>query len=355
MRICLDCGAALTGTHADRERCSPCSTARTIERRVETQRLADRVGLCVCGAPREVHHRYCPDCAAQAAWLHGKVPEKSFCIVCGTELSGHGRVTFCATHAAYARQAKWTRANAAKRTRIDALRGGPRVCPFPGCGVALSLHQKKWCSAHAKDWVRRRLQGRVCQAEGCGVRVGPRGKWCPVHRRARAVAATKRNRNRPGKEERLARYNAVRRAHGAIVRSRQVPKWPLKNEVVCLPNGCWVLATGLSSLGRVPTKSLRAVRRFFGGAIVPHYEFDHVCPGGPDRRCVNPNHLDYISHAEHVRRSALIRFAKGWFTPEEVALIEARRGNSARAVELERLDRIGAWQQEERDAIEEAE
>lgn len=92
---------------------------------------------------------------------------------------------------------------------------------------------------------------------------------------------------------------------------------------------CWIWLGGIDpyGYGRITIdgkrrKAHRASYVEFVGVIPDGLELDHVCHnrdlscvnGGEcmHRRCVNPNHLEPVTHTENVRRSAAARVAAIW-------------------------------------------
>jgi HNH endonuclease len=72
------------------------------------------------------------------------------------------------------------------------------------------------------------------------------------------------------------------------------------------PNGChiWTAATNPKGYGifKVDGRSVlahRFAKRHRGGTVPAGLELDHLCRV---RRCVNPAHLEMVTHAENVRR-----------------------------------------------------
>jgi hypothetical protein len=305
----MDCGADLTDTHLNRRRCDPCAK----ERREQSRLLW------------------------QEARAHGAAPKRV--------ISSETRARMSA-----ARQGK----RGGKRT--PETRAKIAAAWTPERRAALVAQNKNLVlSDDARRTRDERLRRLALAKKGQPNLALLSRPLSPEHRAKTLEQLSKNWEVRRGSHQSSETRTKISNANRGRVHRRSInaanPKWPLETEVTPLTSGCWVVEN--NARGRAPTQSHRSLRRFFEYPLLPGYEFDHVCPGGPNPLCVNPNHIDYISHAEHVRRSALIKVAKGWFTPEEVALIEARRAESTRALELERLDRSGAWQQEERDAIEE--
>ena len=89
-----------------------------------------------------------------------------------------------------------------------------------------------------------------------------------------------------------------------------VPSWPerLWMGFVRSDSGCWEWAGAISrqgygSLGRGGKKvyAHRAMYELLVGPIPDGLELDHLCR---NRKCVNPSHLDPVTHAENTRRAA---------------------------------------------------
>jgi hypothetical protein len=73
--------------------------------------------------------------------------------------------------------------------------------------------------------------------------------------------------------------------------------------------GCWLWIASLDKDGYGWSfrdgKRRRAHRDYYErahGPIPPGMVLDHRCPLGPERRCVNPDHLAVCTNAENVRR-----------------------------------------------------
>jgi hypothetical protein len=74
------------------------------------------------------------------------------------------------------------------------------------------------------------------------------------------------------------------------------------------PEGCWVWNLSLTKLGYARINYLgkarfahRVAYQTFKGSIPEGMELDHKCR---TRACVNPEHLEPITHTENVRRGA---------------------------------------------------
>jgi len=77
-------------------------------------------------------------------------------------------------------------------------------------------------------------------------------------------------------------------------------------------NGCWLWTAaknrdgyGFISVGGVWTAAHRVSYELFVGAIPESMEIDHLCRR---RDCVQPEHLEAVSHAENVQRSEVGRY-----------------------------------------------
>ncbi|HEY8766071.1 MAG TPA: HNH endonuclease signature motif containing protein [Dehalococcoidia bacterium] len=81
--------------------------------------------------------------------------------------------------------------------------------------------------------------------------------------------------------------------------------------------GCWPWTGVIHPLGyghvnipgtRNPQMAHRASYEFFVGPIPDGLELDHLCR---NRGCVNPSHLEPVTHLENVRRGAAARALAG--------------------------------------------
>lgn len=89
-----------------------------------------------------------------------------------------------------------------------------------------------------------------------------------------------------------------------------------KVELPADPDGCWewqaaVAGAGYGVIGRTDEGSRyvhRIVYEFSVGPIPDGLEIDHLCR---NRRCVNPDHLEPVTHTENRRRARWSRCARG--------------------------------------------
>lgn len=101
--------------------------------------------------------------------------------------------------------------------------------------------------------------------------------------------------------------------HGALDYPIADPKERFLAKVeISSTSGCWIwtgsldnhgygrLALGLKSEGQRPVAAHRLAHEWWVAPIPDGYEVDHLCRV---RHCVNPEHLEAVTHAENVRRA----------------------------------------------------
>lgn len=83
----------------------------------------------------------------------------------------------------------------------------------------------------------------------------------------------------------------------------------MRARITPLSNGCWLWNRRIepNGYGRVYFKGRmywahRLVFELLRGSVPEGYELDHLCRV---RRCVNPHHLEPVSHTENMRRSPI--------------------------------------------------
>ena len=132
-----------------------------------------------------------------------------------------------------------------------------------------------------------RVRGRLCSIEDCGGRHHSRG-LCEMH------------------YVRLLKHGDPHHdTYGQMILSRV--------DQSAGPGGCW-LWTGCTNRGGYgltkfrgrTTGAHRAVYRLLVGPIPEGLDLDHLCSV---RLCVNPAHLEPVTHAENVRRAMKRRAA----------------------------------------------
>lgn len=223
---------------------------------------------------------------------------------------------------------------------------GERICSVEGCERQAS--KRGWCSAHYSRWyrhgslelppraARKPSPIRTCSVEGCSAKHATHG-FCWVHygkvkRYGDPLAPNLRVPNKVCSIEDCASKHFV---HGLC--KKHYSRWrnsgdPLDRPVRILAEECTARTTRLSddvcwpwldNLDRYGTvrwegrniKAYRAVFMVTYGAIPKGMSVDHLC-----RRhgCVNPLHLQAVTHAENLRRSRISaeeHFALGTFGP----------------------------------------
>jgi hypothetical protein len=81
-----------------------------------------------------------------------------------------------------------------------------------------------------------------------------------------------------------------------------------EDKIIILEDTCWAWGASHSSTGygsfRIAGKTYNAHRlsyEIYRGDIKPGLQLDHTCR---NRSCVNPNHLEPVSHGENIRRGS---------------------------------------------------
>ena len=95
------------------------------------------------------------------------------------------------------------------------------------------------------------------------------------------------------------------------------------------PNGCHVWPGAVSGFG-YPVANIngrntftylhRAVFTRAGGIIPPEYEVDHACS---NKRCLNPLHLQTLTHAENISREGTVGAPKKFSRQEARKLLDS--------------------------------
>ena len=106
-------------------------------------------------------------------------------------------------------------------------------------------------------------------------------------------------------------------------------------------NGCWVWKGALTtggyssvSVGGKVQYGHRVSYQLHKGGIPKHLQVDHLCR---NRACINPDHLELVTHAENGRRGAQAKL-----THETVELIRSAPGDVTHA-ELGRQFGVDEW------------
>ncbi len=176
---------------------------------------------------------------------------------------------------------------------------GKGICAVDGCVRQATARQ--WCDPHYRRWLKhgdptyeRLVATRPCSVDGCE-RVAKKRGWCIRHYRAwqrYGEPTIKRNMRGEPPEQRF--WTHVDKA-GPVPESR--PEL----------GPCWLWTGGLSggygafSVGG-RGKSYPAHRfayELLVGRIPDGLELDHLCR---NTACVNPPHLEPVTHAENTRR-----------------------------------------------------
>lgn len=206
--------------------------------------------------------------------------ERAFCFIEGCEKrSVSGRKGMCSTH--YTRWHKWGDPLYTEKPRN-------RRCSIDGCDD--KHFGRGWCYDHYSRWWRYNdpewqpaPPPTVCSVDGCGTEPVSLGLCVKHYNRQRIHGST--DDPRPSVEERF--WSKVVEIDG--------------------DGSCWLWTAAKSGKGygcvvidrrRYPAH--RVAYEMFVGPIPEGLEIDHLCRV---RNCVNPAHLEPVTHAENVRRA----------------------------------------------------
>lgn len=178
-----------------------------------------------------------------------------------------------------------------------------RTCTIDGCDKPVVIKSRGWCSAHYAKWrkygdplvQRYGLPKQPCTIAGCdrpGTQGGGLG-WCNTHYRRYQRHGSPFVTSRIVGDD-VARFETYVRQGEAPEHAPELgPCWLWMGALT--PDGYPSMATGDS-----PTASAhRWSYRHHVGPIPDGLELDHLCVVA---RCVNPWHLDPVTHEENVRR-----------------------------------------------------
>lgn len=107
---------------------------------------------------------------------------------------------------------------------------------------------------------------------------------------------------------------ACGRVYFGRMKQTRMQRWAARVALPTDPDGCWIWrgaryqSSGYSAFGD-GTKSTTGHRysyERFVGPVPDGMELDHLCR---NRQCVNPNHLEPVTHHENVRRGAAAKTA----------------------------------------------
>lgn len=160
----------------------------------------------------------------------------------------------------------------------------------PDCGKTVSRAGRRCGSCAATHW--QKEKGAICAFAGCEERATGRG-WCPL---VRATSA------------------------GGVFRAPEERFWSKVDKdgptpILCPELGpCWIWTASLNkgygqAAWGTPSKMRQAYKvayELLVGPVPEGLDLDHLCETKP---CVNPAHLEPVTHAENVRRAVERRAA----------------------------------------------
>jgi hypothetical protein len=119
-------------------------------------------------------------------------------------------------------------------------------------------------------------------------------------------------------------------AHSGYLQRHEGPKHEVRDCGYETPCWVWVMATDSNGYGRLGGGALAHIAEWekTNGRVPKGLELDHLCSNPP---CVNPAHLEPVTHAENMRRGRGAKLTKE-------AVLEIRASNESRSVLAARFD-----------------